>query len=337
MKIGERGELPRDDFRLSYTDEIHKAFLTPRRTVSVSAPRRARACAPSTPDRRRARSPRTRRRWRSRRDTRASAVAVSPPPQTPPTPTGRGAFAGDFLVAAGRRRRRVRALSEPPAPRAALRSARRRADALCVLNARSSSSIAPNFAERRSSLSRNGPPRGATSSANLCRGVFSETAAARRRRRRRAFSLSGSRARALAFAAEAVRERRPSVTPNRQTAVDPAQQARHRHGDDVVGPEGPGPVETRALDARSSEVEIVTFAVCVSGRDSATRRHTHERQMRRERGLRRHRPVPRPRRRDARFVVGVGGRPANSRESRASLASFFVFVFVPSASRRVGE
>ena len=87
---------------------------------------------------------------------------------------GRGAFAGDFLVAADAVGV-ASALSLSRRARAALGSARRRADALCVLNARSSSSIAPNFAERRSSLSRNGPPRGETSSANLCRDVFGET------------------------------------------------------------------------------------------------------------------------------------------------------------------
>jgi hypothetical protein len=52
------------------------------------------------------------------------------------------------------------------APRAALRSARRRAEALCVLNARSSASIAPIFDEARASVksraSKSPPPRGAT-------------------------------------------------------------------------------------------------------------------------------------------------------------------------------
>ena len=153
---------------------------------------------------------------------------------------------------------------------------------------------------------------------------------ARRRRRRRQLReasapLARSRARPTP---RRVRERRPSVTPNRHRRSTQLSRRDARHGDDVDGPRGTGAdAETLALDARSSEVEIgrpLRQAARAFGRDAATRRHTHERQMRRERGLRRHRPVPRPRRRDARFVVGVGGdETARARESLTRVPSVF--------------
>ena len=88
-----------------------------------------------------------------RRDASVGRRGFSAAANAADADAGRGAFAGDFLVAADAVGVASALSLSRRAPRAALRSARRRADALCVLNARSSSSIAPNFAERRSSLS----------------------------------------------------------------------------------------------------------------------------------------------------------------------------------------
>ena len=266
-----------------------------------------------------------------RRDASVGRRGFSAAANAADADAGRGAFAGDFLVGAARGRT-VRPRSALSPPRAARGAQVREETRGRVVRPERALLVQHRAQLRRTSIV-------ALAKRSAARPGFKRTLAGRvfgaptppppRAPRRLALARSPSPPRRSANAVP-VSPRTAKPRSTQLSRRDTGTETTRRTG-------GTGPVETRA-PTRSSEVEIVTFAVCVSGRDSATRRHTHERQMRRERGLRGIDPYPD--RGDAMRGSSSASAATKRRDSRESSRESrrrfrFVFDFVPSA-RRVG-